>query len=320
MKMIAMTGAASFIGQHLVSHLSSLGDIEMRLLVHHHQADLPAESTAIRLFKGDLLKPETLDGFLHAGCTVINLAYLDGASAHDNLKAADNLVEACAKAGVKRLVHCSTAVVAGKVPDNHINEETRCEPVHDYELTKFRVEKLIAERAAGRLDLVVLRPTAVFGPGGKNLLKLADDLSAGSRGLNYFRSCLFGSRRMNLVSVGQVVSALHFLALAEQSWGGSIFIVSDDENPLNNYHNVEKYLIGAVGGRDYSFPRIPIPTPVLSMMLRLAGRSNSNPFRKYDAGKLRAAGFKHTTRFEADLDSFADWYKRRLEDPAAGTP
>lgn len=311
-KVVAVTGASSFIGQHLVRRLLSLTEIEMRFLIHNRQPDTPAGSDRIVLIPGDLLRPDTLERFLVPDCMVINLAYLSDVSERHNLDAAAHLADACSRAPVKRLVHCSTAMVVGNVSDNVISEETWCKPGNNYEITKLKIEEVITEKARDHFDLVILRPTAVFGPGGKNLLQLADDLSTSSVCLNYIKSCLFNDRRMNLVSVDHVVSALIFLAFAERRWESGVFIASDDEHPLNNYLAVEKYLSNALGFHGYPFPRIPLPSHILSAMLKLAGRSNSNPFRKYYAGKLRAAGFKNTTAFESGLDLFANWYKSRV--------
>ncbi len=315
----AITGGASFIGRHLVRHLLTFPDIEIRLLIHHHRLDLPEEYPGLKLITGDLREPETLEGFLQPDCAVINLAFIGGASEQYNLEAISNLADACRKADIRRMVHCSTAVVAGRVSDDVITEETECKPDHGYELTKFRMEKLITEKARGQFDLAVLRPTAVFGPGGKNLLKLANDLSSGNRILNYLKSCLFDRRRMNLVSVDHVVAALIFLSSAEQKMEGDIYIVSDDDHPLNNYRGVEQYLIRALGCRDYSLPRIPLPSALLATVLRLAGRSNSNPSRIYHMGNLMDAGFEKKGSFEGGLALFAEWYgKQRMHFEAAG--
>jgi nucleoside-diphosphate-sugar epimerase len=310
---IAITGAASFIGQHLVRHLSSLQEIEMRLLIHSHQPHYPAATNKIHLIQGDLLKPETLSDFLVPDCLVIHLAYLHRASEEANLEAASNLAQACVKAHVKRLVHCSTAVVVGKTTDNPVTEETRCDPGTPYEFTKFGIEKLFAEKSRDHFDLVILRPTAVFGPGGRNLLKLSDDLTAGSRLLNYLRSCLFDHRCMNLVSVSHVVNALVFLAQMEEKQNGGIFIVSDDEQPLNNYRDIEMRLMKAFGVHDYRLPRFSFPPLLLSFLLKLAGRSNTQMFRLYSADKLRKFGLRNAASFEVDLMNFADWYKNTTQ-------
>ncbi len=315
-KVVAVTGASGFLGRHLVSFLHEHPDVDLRVLVHRHQLSLPGDHDRVRTVPGDLLTLDGLDLLLAPDCTVIHLAYSDSLSGMENLKAASNLADACVKACVRRLVHCSTAVVAGRAGDDLINENTRCRPAPGYEITKFEIERMLVEKAAGRFDLAILRPTAVFGPGSRNLLKMADDLNSGNRTLNYLKSCLFNQRKMNLVSIGHVVSALSFLAFAQRKWNGDVFIVSDDDHPWNTYRNVEKYLMNALGRPDYRIPRFPVPAFVLSAMLRIAGRSNSNPHRLYDAGKLRAAGFQNTVSFEGTLLTFADWYRQRLGGPA----
>ena len=314
---IAVTGASGFIGRHFIRTLACDENTEIRILVHHDPLPGMDNKSNITIVEGDLMKPDSLKGFLKPDCTVVNLAYMRSADLQDHLKATTHLASACRATRVKRVVHCSTAVVVGVSPDPEITERTPCKPAPGYESTKFEMERIIAEKAAGRFDLAILRPTAVFGPGGKNLIKLADDLTLGSGVLNYLKSCLFDCRRMNLVSVGHVVSALSFLTFAEQRWEGGVFIVSDDDHPRNTYRDVEKYLMDALGRRDYAIPRIPAPTPVLSALLRLTGRSNSNPLRRYGAGKLRAAGFRNEVSFESGLDAFAYWYRMRLADPAA---
>lgn len=311
-KVIAVTGPSSFIGKHLIRSLCELRDIDIRVLVHRHRPEILKEMADINLVEGDLLRSESLKAFLVPGCTVINLVHLRGISRQDNLNAAANLAVNCAKAGVRRFVHCSTAVVAGKANDNPITEKTRCFPVNEYERTKLDVEALLADKAKGNFDLAILRPTVVFGPGGKNLLKMANDLISGSPMINYLKSCLFGYRRMNLVSVHKVVAALVFLVSREESFDGGIFIVSDDEQPLNSYRDVEKCLMRSLGLRDYRLPMIYFPQYLLSILLKLAGRSNSNPFRNYYDGKLRGAGFQFSDSFDVDLAFFADCYKKRF--------
>ncbi|HRS83038.1 MAG TPA: NAD-dependent epimerase/dehydratase family protein, partial [Smithellaceae bacterium] len=256
-KVVAVTGASGFLGRHLVASLHERPDVGLRVLVHRRQPSLAMDDDRIRTVPGDLLTPNGLDLLLAPDCTVIHLAYSGSSSGPENLKAASNLADACAKARIRRLVHCSTAVVAGRVGDDLINENTRCRPAPGYESTKFEMERIFAEKAAGRFELAILRPAAVFGPGGRNLLKMADDLKSGNRVMNYLKSCLFDQRPMNLVSVGHVVSALTFLAFAERKWNGDVFIVSDDDHPWNTYRNVEKYLMKAMGRGDYPVPRFP---------------------------------------------------------------
>lgn len=306
---IVIVGATGFIGRCLITNISCQKEIKLRVLVHRNSLDNLASKNNITLIKGDLLCPETLDKLCVKSATVINLAYLRDRSREDNLIASNNLLEACIKAKVGRFIHLSTALVFGRVSGDVVNENTECNPVGEYEITKLQIEKIVLERASGAFEAVILRPTAVFGPGGKNLLKLADDLKSGNKIANYLKSCLFGVRKMNLVSVRNVVSAVELLIRMDMRIDREIFIVSDDEFQSNNYSYVERYLVDSLGFTGYSMPVIPIPHPVLGMLLRLAGKSNSNPRRTYNCQKLLNLGLRKTVLFEDGLADFADWYK-----------
>ena len=260
------------------------------------------------------MKFETLQGLLAPGCTVVNLVYLASQSWNDNLMATNNLADACTTAQIKRLIHCSTSVSLGNMPDDEITEETKCNPRSDYEVVKLEIEKLLNEKEYNQFELTILRPAAVFGPRGQNLLKLADNLREGNKLINYLKSCLYNHRRMNLVCIDNVVSSIIFLIETNRRIDGEVFIISDDENPINNYREIEKYMFKRLGFKDYSFPRIPLPNFVLTTLLTLAGKSNVNPNRVYSSQKLMKVGFKKPISFEVGFDSFADWYEKKFLD------
>ena len=260
------------------------------------------------------MKFETLQGLLAPGCTVVNLVYLASQSWNDNLMATNNLADACTTAQIKRLIHCSTSVSLGNMPDDEITEETKCNPRSDYEVVKLEIEKLLNEKEYNQFELTILRPAAVFGPRGQNLLKLADNLRESNKLINYLKSCLYNHRRMNLVCIDNVVSSIIFLIETNRRIDGEVFIISDDENPINNYREIEKYMFKRLGFKDYSFPRIPLPNFVLTTLLTLAGKSNVNPNRVYSSQKLMKVGFKKPISFEVGFDSFADWYEKKFLD------
>ena len=306
----AITGATSFIGRHLLRTLADRKDVDLRLLVHHHPNDMKIKGDNVTIFTGDLLKPESIDKFLMPECTVINLVYLRNGTENENLLAMTNLAMACRKAHVKRLVHCSTAVVVGTAAEDDITEDTECHPFSAYEILKYKIENLLKEFADNYFELVVLRPTAVLGEGGKNLLKLSDELNKRNQLANYLKSCLFNHRNMNLVCVDNVTGALLLLANADTKMNGDVFIISDDDDLINNYRDIEKYLMNSFGYNDYIVPRLPVPKIILRILLSLSGKSNANPQRRYHSDKLFNAGFKKSVTFENGLASFADWYKQ----------
>ena len=309
MEVVAVTGGTGFIGSRLVELLAARAETEIRLLVR--QASARSRPENVLPVAGDAVESASLRRLLVPGCMLINLVHLDARSRTDNTEFAKTVLSACAAASVTHLVHCSTATVVGRTPGDVINENTTCMPGNEYEATKLAVERVFLEQGPQNLGVSILRPTAVFGPGGKNLIKLADDLFRQSRILNYAKSSLYGNRRMNLVHVDNVAAALAFLADRQHQIRKRIYLVSDDEHSSNNYRDVEKRLMKAFCVPDYPIPPLPMPRFVLAAAMRIAGRSNTNPDRVYDSAKLRNAGLKKPMPFEEGLEDFIRWYLRR---------
>jgi len=308
MQVVAITGASSFIGTHLLVHLSRCRDFHLRLLVHQNSNLSLQESENVSVFRGDLLDIDTLGGFVESGCIVVNLAYLRGGSPAANLTATNNLIEVCSNAKIKRLIHCSTAAVSGKVSAARATEKTPDKPLREYEITKSRIEKIILEKSDRLYETVILRPTAVFGKDGRNLLKLVESLLYGNRIVNYLRSCIYQFRSMNLVYIDNVVSAIEFLIRTDNNMNGEVFIISDDDDPLNNYRDIEEYFMKRMGCKGYSVSPVSVPFPILRLLLALTGRGHVNPVLVYDCKKILSWGFKKPLNFEEGLSRFSDWY------------
>lgn len=310
MKTIAITGATGFIGRYLIAELSRLGGYEIRILCRDQNSinEQKKAGLGVRVFIGDLTDPATLEPFICSNCTVINLAYLWGAGVGANLTAVQELTRACSRAGARRLIHLSSAVVAGRAEGNIVTESSVCCPHGEYAATKLEIERVIVSEAKQDLETIILRPTAVFGPGGLNLRKLANDLLNGSRSLNYIKSCLFRNRRLNLVNVANVVGAIVFLINASQTFNGDVFIISDDDSAINNFSDVEDHLIQIFEMATYPMGRVPIPSALLRVLLILLNRNEVNPLVAYSPNKLLALGFERPMGFEKGLMEFATWF------------
>lgn len=310
-KIIAITGASGFIGIRLVSELLSAGCYSVRVLSRDKQRDLREKrfGQTVEIFEGDLGNPDSLKGFLVPGCVVVNLVYLWNEGEAQNLACTHNLLAACKDAEVARLIHCSTAAVAGRTANDLIDEETQCLPVTEYGTTKLRVEQDIIEYAKANFEAIILRPTSVYGIDGEPLKKLAADITGGSRWKNYLKACLFGKRRMNLVHVANVVAAVVFLIQYDARLEGEKYIVSDDDDPKNNFIEVEQFLMDALGVNKYPFPRLSFSLAVLKLLLMLMGRNNVNPRCNFDPDKLRKLGFKNPVSLRDGLAEYATWYR-----------
>lgn len=312
MQTIAVTGASGIIGQALIAELARNPDFEVRVLSRNPQRDLDAKifPLNVTVVAGDLLDPLSINNLLLADCVVIHLAYIWDVGEVVNLKVTQNLLDACRDIGIKRFIHCSTAAVVGRTKVSRITEETPCQPVTEYGITKLKIEQAIIKAAADKaFDVVVLRPTAVFGREGEQLLKLVRDLTHGKVWKNYAKSCLFGKRKMNLVHMANVIAAIIFFVQIEKSLDGNIFILSDDDDPKNNFSDVERFLMSALAIKRYPLPKIILPTWILSALLIMRGRNNVNPMCEYDSSKLKNLGFKKLVGLEAGLTEYANAYR-----------
>lgn len=307
---VAVTGASGFIGRRLVEQLAAVG-YDVRVLVRSaaDQGSAVSFGQGVQVVRGDLLDRESLREFLIRDCTVINLVYLWNAGEARNRECISNLLEICDEAAVGRLIHCSTAAVAGRAAGDVLDESSQCQPVTEYGITKLAVENdILAFSGREAFDTVIVRPTAVFGIAGEPLKKLAADLSNGPRWKNYLKSLLFGHRKMNLVPLETVVAALIFLVRYEKPLIRELFIISDDDIAENNFRDVERILVRELGVPDYSAPRSALPLDVLGAILRVLGRNNVNPSCAFDGGKLRRLGFARPVNFAAALVEYAAWY------------
>lgn len=317
---IAITGAFGYIGKNLIAELARHGEYRIKVLSRSSRREIDAAELGrnIEVIEGDLRMPETLRELFEPGCTVVNLVYLRKSGQTENLAVIDNLLAACRTAKIGRLIHCSTADVTGRTRDNQVTESSPCHPVTEYGVTKLKIEEVILNAANSFLEATILRPTAVFGRGGENLNKLASDLVSEKRLRNYIKSCLFDRRRMNLVHIENVVAAILFLIHHAEDVNGEVFIVSDDDNPSNNYADVERFLMREFNLPYYSTPRFLVPPSVLSFLLRLLGRNNINPRSVYAPSKLIDYGFTRPVSFETGLAEYSAWYRSSFIDRREG--
>jgi nucleoside-diphosphate-sugar epimerase len=300
-----------FIAQHLLPALAKTEQYTLRVVTRSGRLNASNGCIIgdIKAFKADVREPESLLPALSEGCVVINLVYLREATESDNLTAVAALLSACKAAKVGRLVHLSTADVAGRVSTNNVTEATPCRPNNAYARCKLKVEELV--HAAREFDTVILRPTAVFGADGKNLLKLSHDLIHASNWRCRAKAWLYGGRRMNLIHVDNVVAAIIFSATYPASFEGSVFIVSDDDNPENNYADVQAALAKGLGLGGKGHCARQAPPCLLSLLLRMTGKNNVRPMTTYDASKLKSLGFKRPQSLQAGLKDYLAWYRRK---------
>lgn len=219
-----VTGAAGFIGSHLVQGLldrnlyvvgidrrsprsDALAELNLREVLNHSR---------FSLVDGDLLDTDVTGLVEQADC-VFHLAAVPGVRtswarfqecAAANLLATDRLLRACAGAGVPRLIYASSSSVYGlsNAPSKEIDPTV---PVSPYGVTKLAAEQLClayAKRPGSRLSVAALRYFTVYGPRQRPDMAIARILTAALTGEQY---TIFGdgTQRREFTYVGDVVDA-----------------------------------------------------------------------------------------------------------------
>lgn len=306
-KEIFILGSTGFIGKHLLEKIINETDYNINLILNKSKPQV--EHPRISVFYADIFSQESLENVFTENSVVINLIYLnEGITNNKNIEASLNILRACQVKGVRKLIHCSTAVVSGRQSNNLIYEETEAIPFSKYEKDKLNIEmNLLNLNSNSTLELVIIRPTAVFGAGGKNLLTTIHSLAKGNRIINYLKSSLYNNRTMNLVPVCNVVSAIVFLINFNGQINNESFIISSDDDELNNFRSIEKIIINRLGVSDYKIPRLIVFSFFLTFVLYFLNKSNINPNRKFISSKLKKLGWSPNKDFKLNVEGFVDW-------------
>jgi nucleoside-diphosphate-sugar epimerase len=90
-----------------------------------------------------------------------------------NAIAVGELIEQAAHAGVRRVVHCSTVGVHGDIEHPPANEDAPLRPGDVYQRTKVEGEQRALDASAQfGIEVTIARPSGIYGPGDRRLLKL----------------------------------------------------------------------------------------------------------------------------------------------------
>lgn len=305
---VGVIGAAGFVGQHLLLALRAITGVTVRVLQHRR----PVECEGCLVYPGNILERGTLHEFMYGCDVLINLAHPVISSDDGQYEfAIRNIAQAAREAGVARVLHLSTAMVAGTPSEPQVDESTEGKITTLYEKQKRKAEAIFQEELSGKVDLGILRPTAVFGMGGENLLKLLRTVRDASYWRRHLFRFIYGHRPLHLVSVQDVVSAIVFLAFLPRSLCGNVFIVARDGEVDNDYQSVD-YIFGDVLSRPASRHSMHIPSGVLHVLLTLSGRLHADPRLRFCSDKLIAWGWKPQGDFSMQLKNYASaWYSGR---------
>ena len=265
---VFITGASGFIGYHLVKEALGKGmEVDaavrptsnlafLKKLINEPGTGQPA---ALNIVNTDFISRESLKNLLEAGnyTYIIHAAGVtkEKTAAAYNLVNAEyslNLAQAAMSADIplKRFVFLSSLAAIGPISYSEqqpITETTLPGPVTEYGKSKLLAEQYL-EKVSG-LPLTIIRPTAVYGPGEKDLFVLFKTLAGGL-------DAYIGNKpqRLSFVYVKDLVAAT-LAALTENKKDVTVYNISDG-NAYDRYALADRFK--EISGKNVFRTHLPI--------------------------------------------------------------
>lgn len=270
-----VTGATGKVGNAIARRLAERGDDVVALVRNPAKARelLPA---GVELASGDVTDPGSVRRAMDGAGGVFNCMGLfeqwfpdPGIFDRVNAVGARNVIAAAREAGVERAVHTSTFDVFHAEPNGTVSEAAVADYPKgtSYERSKQHAEELVLAEAERGIELVIVNPSSVYGPGpwqGAGLDRALRDA---------IRRRLPGvpPGGMTLVHVDDVAAAQ--LAAFERGRPGERYLLAD------GYASMRELLSVAVAeaGRGWVPPTMPVP---VARGLAAAGEAVSRLIRR----------------------------------------
>ncbi len=266
---ILVTGANGFVGRHLIEDLSHS---------HYVKAVTRRESNEIPA-KEHLIVPEIggstdWNGMLSDIDVVIHLAarvHVMQETAENplaqfrevNVNGTRNLAEAAARQGVKRFVFLSSIKVHGEgSPGRPYSAEDVASPSDPYGVSKWEAEEALRKVSEETgLQIVVLRPTVIYGPGVKgNIHRIIRLVSTGL-------PLPFGAvnNRRSMISVANLVKWIQRAVVDIQLPKGPVLVA--DSAPVST----KVLVLNIAKGMGIRSRLVPVPVRLIEIIAAIFG-------------------------------------------------
>jgi nucleoside-diphosphate-sugar epimerase len=314
-ELVAVTGANGFIGRELVNRLNSEGFAVRALLRKPRQKSLPGVEQYVI---GDLNSEIDFGPALSEATVIVHLAARVHEMKEDHERACPlyeklntqttlNLACAAAKLKVRRFIFLSTAKVNGeRTQDRAFAEKDEPCPSGPYAISKWKAEQGL--RRVGQesgLEVVILRPPLVYGPGvAGNFLRLMELV-------NRTRVLPLGDLDNKRSMVGlQNLTDMILRCITHERAAGETFLVSDGQDL-----SVTELIRLIASGLAKRLILLPAPKRMLKILATLARKQEVvqrlvDSFR-VDIGKARRLlNWEPSTTVHSELIQTVQWYMR----------
>lgn len=169
---VLVTGATGFTGSALVRRLLDEGHQVVGLDTQKGLFFDELTRRGAQITLGSVTDRDTVERLMKGVDVVHHVAaafrQLDvGRDVYDdvNIDGTRIVVDAAYRAGVRKLIYCSTCGVHGNVENPPATEDSPIAPADYYQRTKYEGERVVQEYTARGLPTLILRPAGIYGPG-----------------------------------------------------------------------------------------------------------------------------------------------------------
>lgn len=254
---VLVTGATGLVGGHLTGRLLERGD-EVHALVRDRVKAEPIERQGAVLVDGDLSDANSLrtalsdyDVVYHCAAQVALPHQGDRDHILDtNAQGTRDLLQACIDARVKRFVFVSSVAVYGGSQTVGISEEHPYAASGHYSESKILAEEAVRELEANSdIEVVILRPCVIYGPGDHNFLPPLMESFIGG----FFPLVSGGKQLLDMVYVSDVADAIVLAGTAPQA-AGQAYNITDGKQ-----HSIKEIVQAVERNLDRPFKGIYLP-------------------------------------------------------------
>ena len=307
---IVVTGSTGFIGRALCAAASGYR------VTRAVRAPVPGDAAAVAV--GELAPGTDWRRALEGAQCVVHLAartHVLSETARDplseyrrvNLEGTLRLAEQAAQMGVRRLVFMSSVKVNGESTQRPFTERDAPRPEDAYGVSKWEAEQALG-RLAGTtgLEVVILRPPLVYGPGVKgNFLRLLDVVA---RRVPLPLASI--DNRRSLIYVGNLVDAV-LAAMTSPRAAGRTYLLSDGGDV-----STPELLRAAARALGVPPRLFPCPVPFLKLAGGVAGRRAAvarltGSLQVDSTVAQRELGWRPRWTLDQGLAETARWYHAR---------
>jgi nucleoside-diphosphate-sugar epimerase len=319
-----VTGAAGFMGSHLVEYLAKLG-VRVRATARPRKDTSFFNNLGVEYVGADLTKPETIpplfegnvDRLFHLGA-VCNFSTPYEELYPINVKGVELITKHAIEAKVKRYIHVGSTSVYARYNGTPFSEDYRQDPPNSYGKSKRDGEKVVRKRIDEGLPAIITRPCTVYGP------RCTDGAGkAFSRATSITAIPGSGKQLLSNVRAEDVAAAVEHLSHLDEAVGGA-YNISDNSNPT-----LEVALTLASEAFGTKAPKMHLPLGIVKFAARVDGfvskMKGKVPDLEYDAvnylyedyvvdnTKLKKTGYNFIyPDFRESMKQMGEWYKNQV--------